>query len=95
MMAAVGGLVVRQRCRAALGKAASIAERGFQWTRSMAPAHGSFGCARASFGSRGASADASRAREVLGWSPPYSMHDGVRAMMDAEMAGVERLLKWV
>ncbi|WP_102417698.1 GDP-mannose 4,6-dehydratase [Mycobacterium sp. 4858] len=34
--------------------------------------------------------DASRAREVLGWSATYRMRDVVKAMVEAEMAEVER-----
>lgn len=34
--------------------------------------------------------DASRAREVLGWSPTYRMHDVVKAMVEAEWALSER-----
>ncbi|MGD1253655.1 GDP-mannose 4,6-dehydratase [Mycobacterium seoulense] len=35
--------------------------------------------------------NASRAREVLGWSPAYRMRDVVKAMVEAEMAGAECL----
>jgi GDPmannose 4,6-dehydratase len=35
--------------------------------------------------------DASRAREVLGWSPTYRMKDVVKAMVEAELAGAVRL----
>jgi GDPmannose 4,6-dehydratase len=35
--------------------------------------------------------DASRAREVLGWSPTYPMSDVVKAMVEAEPAEAERL----
>jgi GDPmannose 4,6-dehydratase len=35
--------------------------------------------------------DASRAREVLGWSPTYRMSDVVKAMVEAELAGAQRL----
>lgn len=35
--------------------------------------------------------DPSRAREILDWSPTYRMRDVVRAMVEAEMSGVECL----
>lgn len=35
--------------------------------------------------------DASRAREVLGWSPTYRMNDVVKAMVKAELTGGQRL----
>ena len=35
--------------------------------------------------------DASRAREVLGWSATYWMSDVVKAMVEAELAEAERL----
>lgn len=35
--------------------------------------------------------DACRAREVLGWSATYRMNDVVKAMMEAELVGAERL----
>ncbi|MDM3895974.1 MULTISPECIES: GDP-mannose 4,6-dehydratase [Mycobacterium avium complex (MAC)] len=35
--------------------------------------------------------DASRARDVLGWSPTYRMHDVVKAMVEAEHTGVQPL----
>ncbi len=35
--------------------------------------------------------DASRASEVLGWSPTYRMSDVVKAMVEAERAEAERL----
>lgn len=35
--------------------------------------------------------DASRAREVLGWSATYGMRDVVKAMVEAELAGAEQL----
>ncbi|MGD1237818.1 GDP-mannose 4,6-dehydratase [Mycobacterium seoulense] len=35
--------------------------------------------------------NASRAREVLGWSPTYRMRDVVKAMVEAEMVGAECL----
>lgn len=35
--------------------------------------------------------DASRARDVLGWSPTYRMHDVVKAMVEAQRTGVQPL----
>lgn len=35
--------------------------------------------------------DASRARDILGWSPSYRMPDVVKAMVETEMSGAEHL----